>query len=98
MMALAEIAEGLTRDVGLFDGDGFDHDANAADERVTLPEDFEAELALDDYRKLDEISGRYAAARRVTDGFNVTAGVRFFHKDGNERGGVEDHLGRPCSS
>jgi hypothetical protein len=34
----------------------------------------------------------------VTDGVNVAVGVRFFREDGDERRGVEGHLGRPRSS
>jgi hypothetical protein len=38
----------LTRGVRLVDGDGFNDDADATDERITLPKDVGAELALDD--------------------------------------------------
>jgi hypothetical protein len=54
---LAEVMEGLPRDVGLLNGDGFDHDANAAEQRVALPEDVGAKLALDDDRELEKIPG-----------------------------------------
>ncbi len=98
MAAPAEVVESLTRGVRLVYIDGFDHDADAADERVTLPKDVRAELALNRHREFEEIPGRQAAARRVTDGVNVAVGVRFFREDGDERRGVEGHLGRPRSS
>ena len=48
MAPLAEVMKSLTRGVRLVDGDGFNDDADATDERITLPKDVGAELALDD--------------------------------------------------
>jgi hypothetical protein len=79
--ALPEIVECLTGSMRLVDSDGFDHNADAANERIALPENVGSELALDDDREFEEISGGDAAARRVADGVDVAFVIRFFRED-----------------
>ena len=55
--AFAEVMEGLARDLRLLDGDRLDYHANSAEQRVALPEDVCAELALYDDREFEEIAG-----------------------------------------
>jgi hypothetical protein len=57
MTALAEVVEGLAGGMRLVGGDGFDHDPNAAEQRLALPEDVGAELPLDDDLEFDEVPG-----------------------------------------
>jgi hypothetical protein len=74
-------SHGRLGDVGLLNSEGFDHDADAAEQRVALPEDVGAKLALDDDRELEEIPGRDAAARGMADGLDAQFGIRLCSKD-----------------
>ena len=55
-------------------------------------------LAFNDDRELKEICGAYQAAVGVVGELGVKGGFGFPKKDGGERRGVQDHLGRPRSS
>jgi hypothetical protein len=83
--ALAEVVEGLTREMRLLNRHRFDHNANAAKQCVALLGDLNAELTLDDNREFDENLGGYTAARGAPDGFDLAFGIRLFRQDGDER-------------
>jgi len=57
-----------------------------------------AALAFDEDRELDEIPGGDAATWARLMGWMYRSGIGLSREDGNKRGGVEDHLGRPCSA
>ena len=74
MAALAEVVEGLAREMRLLDSHGFDHNANAAKQCVALLGDLNAELTFDDNREFDEIPGGYTAVRGAADGLDIESG------------------------
>jgi hypothetical protein len=83
--ALAEVVEGLAREMRLLNRHRFDHNANAAKQCVALLGDLNAELTLDDNREFDEIPGGYTAARSAADGLDIKFRIRLFRQDGDER-------------
>src|ERR1035438_4302730 len=85
MAALAEVVEGLAREMRLLNRHRFDHNANATKQCVTLLGGLNAELTLDDNREFDEIPGGYTTARSVADGLDIEFRIRLFRQDGDER-------------
>ena len=96
--ALAEIEEGLARDMRLLDGERFDDDVSSAEKNITLTAGVWPNLAFNDDGELKEVCGAHQTMVGVVDELNVEGGVGFPKKDGSERGSVQDHLGRPRSS
>lgn len=98
MAASAEVVEGLAREVGLFDGDGLDHDTDVAEQGVALLGHLGLELTLHHNRELDEGHGRDTAEVSATHGFGIDLEAWFASRHGDDGRGVQDHLGSPFSS
>lgn len=97
MSALAEIQEGLARDLPMNQGDRLHDNAGAADEGLGLSPGLRAKLAFDDHKELDVI--RHADATNVSfvDELREFGGFWFAVEDGDHRRRVEDHFGKPSS-
>lgn len=98
MAALAEVEKGLAREVRLLNAEKLDDDAGSTKKNIALAAGIRPNLSFNDDGELNEIGGADEAAIGVVDEFGVERGFRFPKNDGGERRGVEDHLGRPCSS
>src|SRR5512135_2328489 len=80
--ALTEIEEGLSREVRLLDGDGFDDDAGPSKKNIALAARVESKLTFNDNRKLNEVCGADQAMIGRVDQSGVKFFFRFPKKDG----------------
>jgi predicted RNase H-like HicB family nuclease len=96
--ALAEIEEGLARHVRLLDRYRFDDDAGSAEKYIALTAGVRSNLGFDDDGEFQEICGADQAAISGVDELGEQSGFGLPEKDGGERGGIQNHLGRPRSS
>lgn len=80
--------ECLARGMSLLHSYGFDHNSDASKKRVTLPEYVSTELSFDDDGEFKEVCCGDATMCSVTDGIDITLGIRLFRQDRDERRSV----------
>ena len=98
MAALAEVEKGLTGEFAVLDSHRFDDDAGAAEEGFGLAHAFGTELAFDRHRQFDMSGDADAIDVGVVNPFDEGLRLRLAVEDRDQRRGVDDHFGRPCSS
>lgn len=69
--ALAEVVEGLARQMRLLDGERLDEDDGPAEKCIALPDGVRADLAFNDHAEFQEVSGADHAAVRVMNELRV---------------------------
>jgi len=94
----SEIVKRLACDMRLLDCKRLDNDACPAEKHIALAGDFRPGLTLDDYGELQKAPDANETALRTMDEPDVAVGFRFPEQNRHQRGRVQDHLGRPCSS
>jgi hypothetical protein len=95
---ISEIVEGLARDLRLLDSERRDDDTCPAEKHIALAADLRPGLALNDYGELEKAPGTDETAVGVMDEAGVGGSFGFPEQNGDKRGGVQNHFGRPCSS
>ena len=77
MATLAEVEEGLAREVRLLDGERFDDDAGSANKNIALTASVRSNLTFNDDRELKEVCGAYQAAVGGMDELGEESGFGF---------------------
>ena len=85
MTALAEVKEGLAREMRLLDGEGFDDDASSAEKNIALAACIRSNLTFNDDGELKEVCGAHHAKVSGVDELDEVSGFGFPKKDGSER-------------
>src|SRR5712664_2252787 len=98
MAASAVIGVALACQESLVFGDGLDGDAGGPEKGVALTDTLVADPAFRKNRSLNKGGGGNSTARRRSDGVNENLETRLTEHDGENRGSVQDHFGRPFSS
>jgi hypothetical protein len=94
----SEIVESLARDVRLLDSERLDDNPCPTEKHVALARGLRPGLALNYYRKFQKIPRTDETTLRIVDEPGEGIGFGFPKQNGNERGGVQGHFGRPCLS
>jgi anti-sigma B factor antagonist len=96
--AFPKIEKRLPREMRLFHRDRFNNHSRPAEKNIALTSRVWLSLALNNDRQLYEIRRAHRTAVGCVDEFRVVRGFGLAKKNGHQRGCVQDHLGRPCSS
>src|SRR5712664_2612876 len=98
MAAFPVVGVGLASQEGLLFGNRFDGNAGGAEKGVALAEALIAKATFRHNRGLNEGSGGNSTHRRTSDSIHKNLKARLAKHDGENRGSVQDHFGRPFSS
>jgi hypothetical protein len=95
--ALAEIAISFASNARLRFSDRLHDEFRHAEEIVESPARNGIPAAVDDHGGFDVIDSRNAASLRGGNGIGKGPRFRFVAENGDDRGGIDNHRGRPCS-
>jgi len=98
MPPFSEIEKRLPRQLCLLHCDWLDDNVRSTEKYITLTSRLRTNLSLYRHRYFHKIGSADAAPVSLRNHFDKTCSLRFPEEDCRQRGSVENHFGRPCSS
>src|SRR6185312_17522341 len=92
---LSEVAIGIFRDLSLDFGDWFNGDAGFSHEIVKAPRGDGVAAGIDYNAGFNKSDGTDTAYRRLCNRLRAGQCLGFIAQNGNDRGRIDDHFGRP---